>query len=93
MRRRPSPVRRCPGPRWPLRRPAVCAAMALHDDDTTTAGTVQVKADGDNSHADDEHGAREAAAREGALAGGRSVAAWIERTSKLALASTVASSA
>ena len=38
--------------------------MALHNDDTTTAGAVQVEADGDNGNADDEHGAREAAARE-----------------------------
>jgi len=70
--------------------------MALHDDDTTTAGAVQVEADSNNGHPNDKHGAREAAAREdveGALAGGRSVAARIERTSKPALASTVAGSA
>ena len=48
--------------------------------------------DGDNGHADEAPGTRETAAREeveGARAGGRSVAAWNERTSKPALASTV----
>ena len=38
--------------------------MALHDDDTTTAGAVQVEADSNNGHPNDKHGAREAAARE-----------------------------